>query len=477
MQEQELFKLIDNIKNIKTELNNLEIKAAFKGCPEKLYDTLSSFSNQDNGGIIVFGIDEKKDYLICGVYDTSDLMKKISEQCKQMEPPVRALFTVINYDGKNIVSAEIPGIDYYNRPCYYKGIGKYKGSYIRVGEADEQMTEYEIYSYESYKQRIKDDLRTIDDNKIKLFDNYKYDKYLSAVKQERNNLAKNLTDNDINELMGLYKDEKPTLAAVMVFSKYPQTYFPQYSITAVCVPGAQKGEVGTNNERFIDNRRITGPIDEMIEEGMNFVRKNIKNYTIINDLGQREDKYEYPLKAIREALLNSLVHRDYSRFTEGIPVSLEIYSDRIEITNPGVLFGGISVEQLGIARPETRNIILTNILELLHITENRYSGIPTIRKELLDNNMPAPIFISKNGQFKTIIRKSFDNNNDGYDEKVIAFCHIPRSRDEITAYIGLSKNHVLSQIIQPLVEKGKLLLTIPNKPRSPLQKYYSNIEQ
>ena len=62
MQEQELFKLIDNIKNIKTELNNLEIKAAFKGCPEKLYDTLSSFSNQDNGGIIVFGIDEKKDY-------------------------------------------------------------------------------------------------------------------------------------------------------------------------------------------------------------------------------------------------------------------------------------------------------------------------------------------------------------------------------------------------------------------------------
>ena len=158
MQEQELFKLIDNIKNIKTELNNLEIKAAFKGCPEKLYDTLSSFSNQDNGGIIVFGIDEKKDYLICGVYDTSDLMKKISEQCKQMEPPVRALFTVINYDGKNIVSAEIPGIDYYNRPCYYKGIGKYKGSYIRVGEADEQMTEYEIYSYESYKQRIKDPL-------------------------------------------------------------------------------------------------------------------------------------------------------------------------------------------------------------------------------------------------------------------------------------------------------------------------------
>ncbi|MGM9858396.1 MAG: ATP-binding protein [Bacilli bacterium] len=477
MQVEELLKLINNIKSIKTELNNLEIKSAFKGCPEKLYDTLSSFSNQDNGGTIVFGIDEKKDYFVCGVYDVNDLIKKISEQCKQMEPPVRALFTVANYNDKKVVSAEIPGIDYYNRPCYYKGIGKYKGSYIRVGEADEQMTEYEIYSYESYKQRIKDDLRIVDDTQIKLFDDIKYNKYLTAVKEERTNLAKILSDNNINELMGISKGGKPTLAAIVVFSKYPQAYFPQYSITAVCIPGIQKGDVGTSNERFIDNRRITGPIDEMIEEGMNFIRKNIKSYTIINNLGQREDKYEYPLKAIREALLNSLVHRDYSRYTEGIPVSLEIYSDRIEITNPGVLFGGISVEQLGIARPETRNIILSNILELLHITENRYSGIPTIRKELLENNMPAPIFISKNGQFKTIIKKSFDDNSNSYNEKVISFCHIPRSRDEIVAYLGLSRNHVISQIIQPLVEKGELLLTIPEKPKSSLQKYYSKIEK
>ncbi len=475
MQIDELKTIISDIKKLKSELNNIELKAAYKGCPEKLYDTLSSFSNQDSGGTIIFGIDEKKDYIICGVYDVNDLMKKIAEQCKQMEPPVRALFTVANIDEKNVVSAEIPGIDYYERPCYYKGNGKYKGSYIRVGDADELMTEYEIYSYESYKKRIKDDLRTLDEPTIKLFDYDKYNRYIKLVKEERENLANNVSNSDINELMGLSLNGLPTLAATMVFSKYPQAYFPQYSIVAICIPGKEKSDIGPNEERFIDNKRITGPIDEMIDIAMNFVRKNIKLNTIINGFGKREDKYEYPLKAIREVLLNSLIHRDYSRYTEGIPVSLEIYSDRIEITNPGSLYGGVSVGELGIVRPETRNIILSNILEILKITENRYSGIPTIKKELLDNNMPSPIFISKYGEFKVIIRKSFDNQTDSFDEKVITFCQIPRTRDEITAFIGLSKNYVMSQIVQPLVVQGKLLLTIPEKPRSSFQKYYSKL--
>ena len=136
------------------------------------------------------------------------------------------------------------------------------------------------------------------------------------------------------------------------------------------------------------------------------------------------------------------------------------------------MYGGVSVNELGVIRPETRNIILSNILEILHVTENRYSGIPTIKKELQDNNMPAPIFVSKYGEFKTIIKKAFGDNN-SYEEKIVSFCKTPRTREEIVSYIGLSKNYVISQIVQPLVEQGKLLLTMPDKPRSSLQKYYS----
>ena len=162
MQEESLKRLVADIQARKTETQTIELKAATKGCPTRLYDTLSSFSNQDDGGIIVFGIDERDDYAVTGVYDSQDLQKRVTEQCKQMEPPVRALFTITELQGKVVVAAEIPGADLAVRPVFYKGVGRIKGSYIRVGESDELMSEYEIYSYEAFRKRIKDDLRPVD---------------------------------------------------------------------------------------------------------------------------------------------------------------------------------------------------------------------------------------------------------------------------------------------------------------------------
>lgn len=474
MQEVELQHLVNSVKKIKAESNNLELKAAFRGCPEKLYDTLSAFSNQDSGGTIIFGVNEKANFSICGVYEINDLIKKVTEQCNQMEPSIRPFFTVTMIENKTVVALEVPGIDYLRRPCFYKGAGKYNGSFIRVGDSDEKMSEYEIYSYEAYKNRTKDDVRTIEDITIKLFDKDKFSTYLKAVKEERSNLSFNVSQNEIKELMGITKNGLPTLASVLVFSKYPQAYYPQYCIVALSLPGTEKGDISENNERFIDNKRITGPIDQMINEALQFVRKNIKYKTIIDEFGHRDDKYEYPLKAIREAILNALIHRDYSRYSEGIPVCLDIYNDRIEITNPGNIYGGVPINELGVVRPETRNIVLANILELLHVTENRYSGIPTIRKELAKSNMPQPIFISNQGQFKIIIRKTCEDSKQTLEEKVLSYCSSARSRDEICAFLKLSRNHVMSQIVSPLVEAKKLMLTLPNKPKSSLQRYYSN---
>ena len=75
--------------------------------PKGFFDTLSSFSNQDDGGIITFGIDENSDDGITGIDDVQQLQKKVMEQCLQMEPPIKAVFTVIEIDGKNIVAAEL----------------------------------------------------------------------------------------------------------------------------------------------------------------------------------------------------------------------------------------------------------------------------------------------------------------------------------------------------------------------------------
>ena len=120
MTKEELLEKLELIQKLKCETPTLEIKSAEHGCPKHLYDSLSSFSNQDDGGIIIFGVDEKQNYKEVGVYDPQDIQKKIKEQCLQMEPVVRPLLTVVEKDDKFFVSAEIPGADITDRPVSYQ---------------------------------------------------------------------------------------------------------------------------------------------------------------------------------------------------------------------------------------------------------------------------------------------------------------------------------------------------------------------
>ena len=159
MVEKELHDLIKQIQARGCEEQTTKVKAAHGGCPEKLYDTISSFSNQNSGGTFVFGLDEKRNFEKVGVYDAQDLQKKVMEYCEQMTPVVRPVFTVCDEDGMVFVSAEIPPVDITERPCFKTARGRLHGSYIRVGDADKPMTEYEVYSYEAFRKKYRDDIR------------------------------------------------------------------------------------------------------------------------------------------------------------------------------------------------------------------------------------------------------------------------------------------------------------------------------
>ena len=118
----------------------------------------------------------------------------------------------------------------------------------------------------------------------------------------------------------------------------------------------------------------------MVEEALNFCRRNMKVKTIISkETGLRTDKTEYPMDALREAILNAVIHRDYSIHTEGTPIQIDFFTDRVEIHSPGSLYGRMSIEQLGIAKPDLRNPALAVMAETLTTAEHRYSGIPTMR--------------------------------------------------------------------------------------------------
>jgi ATP-dependent DNA helicase RecG len=472
---------LNEIQKKKCESQNLELKSAGMGCPKRLYDTLSSFSNQDEGGVIIFGIEEEHDYLESGVYDAQDLQKKINAQCLQMEPVVRPLLTVLEKDGKRFVAAEIPGIDLAERPCYYRGQGRIKGSFVRIGDSDEPMTEYEIYSYEAFRRKYQDDIREVDRASLGLLDQEGLERYIQKLKEGKSKLSR-LSDKEIYELMSITRNGVVTLNATLLFSPYPQAYFPQLCITAIVVPGTEIGEQGEAGERFLDNQRIEGSIPEILEGAIMFVRKNMRTKTIIDQkTGKRTDYTDYPVAAVREAVLNSLVHRDYSIHTEGMPIQLIMFEDRMEIRNPGGIYGRLRVDQLGKVQPDTRNPVLATALEVLGITENRYSGIPTIRKSLEEYHLREPEFLDERGSFIVKFYKEAKNEKvqktelSEEIENLIIFCKTPRTRKEICDYLGLtSVTYAIQKYIMPLVEQGWIHLSIPEKPGSPKQLYYSN---
>ena len=479
MTEKELLELIDKIQRQKCEKQHVEVKKALGGTTKKLYDTLSSFSNQAGGGVIVFGIDEKAGYAVTGVYDAQDLQIQVKNASEQMQPVVRPFFTVTEYEGKIVVSAEIPECESEDKPCFYKPAGRIRGSYVRVGDADLPMTEYEIYSYEVYKKKIRDELRTVERASPEDFNPDKLALYFAKLRSEKPQLARQ-DEQKIMKLQGLTDQDTPTVAGLMLLGDYPQAFFPQLGITAMVVDGYEIGDLGNMGERFIDNKRFDGTIPEMLEGALNFVRRNMKTAVVIDENGKRTDKPEYPPVAVRELILNALIHRDYSIHTENSPVRVILYKDRLVVENPGGLYGRLTVNDLGKVPGDTRNPFIASNLEIMIDTENRFSGIPTIREAMKKAGLPEPLFESYRGNFRATLfsrrepREKATESDGQVADRILSFCEEPKSKEEIASWLHIqTPYYVVTKYLRPLIEAGKMAMTIPGKPKSKFQKFFS----
>lgn len=481
MVEQELHDLIKQIQARQCEEQTTEVKTAKGGCPEKLYDTISAFANQNSGGVFVFGLNEKENFAKVGVYDAQDLQKKVMEYCEQMTPVVRPVFTVCEEDGLVFVAAEIPPVDIAERPCFKTSKGRLQGAYIRVGDADKPMTEYEVYSYEAFRKKYQDDVRPVERATFQTLDISKVDEYLARKRHERANLAL-LSQEQQYELTGITREGKITMTALLMFGVYPQAYYPQLSIIASCVPAETMGVLDENGNRFLDTKRMEGTLPDMLDGALAFVRTNMTMSTKIDPTtGERVDVPQYPMDAVREMILNALVHRDYSFHTEGMPIQLTLYTNRIAVTNPGGLYGRLTLDQLGNIQPDTRNPVLVTVMETLGKTENRYSGIPTIRYAMEKRGLPEPVFSNRRGEFsvalynkteKTVAQGSEHKNQTSDTKGLLAFCQTPRTRAEIIEYLDIaSGQYALRRYLDPLIASGAISLTIKDKPKSPKQKY------
>lgn len=430
--------------------------------------------------MIVFGLDERERFTKVGVYDAQDLQKKLMEIGEEMTPVVRPVVSVFDADGMAFVTAEILPVDLTERPCFKTA----KGPYIRVRDVDKPMTEYEVYSYEAYRRKYRDDIRLVDGVSLAALDQVRLEQYLLQRRADRPDLNA-VSSEPLYELTGIIRNGQITLAAVLLFILYPQAYFPQLSIIATRVPGTELDLVDSQGRRFSDSKRLEGTLPELLDGAVGFVKGNMRTALRIDPATwKRSDDPEYPMDAVWEVLLNALVYRDYSSYTENIPIQIFLFSDRMEVRNPGGFYGCLTVDQRGKMQPDTRNPFMVTAMEAMGQMENRYSGIPRICHAMSEAGLPQPVFQNQRGEFSVTLYNRKNSpaekldpaghtaENQADEKGLLAFCAQPRTRKEIAAFLGIAlTQYAIRRYVEPLVQQGALRLAIPEHPRSPRQTY------
>lgn len=400
---EDIIKLIVDLQTNRSEVADVEAKKAETEPPRRLYESLSSLSNRNGGGVILFGVDETQGFRVVGVTNLAKLQADVaSVAADTMEPPVRPVFTLAEIEGKTILAAEIPECSKSRKPCYYKTAGLSAGSYMRVGASDRHMSEYEIHGYVSSRGQPKDDSRPVTEATLAELDEELLTSYVDSQDRARPGLklsgmewARQLTTLGIATKDN--GDISPTVAGLLVFGKFPQQVFPSLVVTFVRYAGVDEITAGAAGERFVDNAKFEGPVPLILRQAMARVMANMKTGSVITGL-YRQDIPEYPETGLREALVNAVAHRDYSDLAKGSQVQIRMFADRLEVQSPGGLFGTVTEDNLD-HEQSTRNPVLMRLLEDMHLVENRGSGISAMIQSMRQANLEPPSFEDKRSSF------------------------------------------------------------------------------
>ncbi|MGH8760268.1 MAG: ATP-binding protein [Burkholderiales bacterium] len=408
MTREELLQLIAEVQQLQSELNDVEIKTAQGGTPQRLHEPLSAFANRPGGGVILFGLDERRGFEAVGVGNAQRLQEEISHLvAAEMEPALRPEFTIAEIDGATVVAVEVMEIAAEQKPCYYRSAGLQRGSYIRVGNTNRQMVDYEIFGYVSARTQPTFDEEPVRDATMEDLDGRKLEDFLAGLRRARSQAAyldqpleTVLTARRIlREVDGVLR---PTLAGLLMFGKDPQGFEPQMVITYLQYFGTTESEKTPRGERFLDNRKFEGTIPEIVNNAVNYILANIRKSSLIERVWRR-DIPEYPEAAVREAVVNAMAHRDYSHFVRGSYIQIRLFADRLEVQSPGGLYGNVTEERLEVEQ-STRNRLLMRLMEDVQLVENRGSGIRGMLEAMRRANLEPPRFDDKRSSFWVIFR-------------------------------------------------------------------------
>ena len=469
----ELAEMINQLRTVGAESSSIEAKT---GVGRAVLETLSAFSNH-GGGILIVGVSENDGFTVVQDFNPKAARDALTNFCDQLSPPARPEISIVPFESGQVLVAEIPEMEPQDKPCYVTERGLYKGSYIRTGDSERRLTPYEVDRIVENKGQPSWDREPVPDASLEDLDVATLSHYTEKQQAAREKTFADGMPTALRRLQVL-RDDNPTLASLLTMGDYPQQFYPRLAVTFALYPGTGKGDV-TEGFRLLDSARITGPIPEMVEEGVRLVEKNMRTAGLIEGVF-RKDAPDYPPVAIREALVNALMHRDYSPTALGTPVQIDMYVDRLQISNPGGLFGGVTAENLGQPGVSTsRNQLLSTFLEDLSfssggtVAENRGTGIAVMRSATASALMPPPQFSNTLTHFTVTFHKrkvaSTETHETAY-EKVSRLLQerTSWSTTELKEATGLSRTAVQKSLNQLLTE-GVAEVTEPL--RSPRQRY------
>jgi ATP-dependent DNA helicase RecG len=415
MDRQQLTRLVGLLRRSGSDLSDVEVKAAGGGLPKSLRDTLSAFSN-DRGGTVILGLDEKNDFRPASGFDAARISSALASTCNdELQPPVRTEIEVVEFEDALVVVAEISELDPRFKPCFVSARGEYNGSFTRGGDGDRRLTDFEIHLLHTNRGQPEDDRQPVAGATLADLDATERQVLAARVRQRQPRAFANLDESQILRRLNVITEDstgvvRPTLGGLLALGVYPQQFFPQLNVTLVAYPGKSAQDVPANGPRFLDNRSFDGPIPVIVDEVVAAVLRNTSVRSFVDGSG-RTDVYDYPAEVVREAVANALLHRDYSTYSRGAPVQITLYADRLVIANPGGLFGAVTEDDLGgEGVTSSRNPVLAKLLQDIRlpetgrmVCENRASGIPTMLRELRRAGSPPPEFHNRITRFKVVL--------------------------------------------------------------------------
>lgn len=483
--DNDVVKAIHQMRQTGADTRRWEVKEAVADVPKSLLETISAFSNM-HGGTIVLGLSERNGFRPVEGFDAAAIAAKMQSIGDRLTPVVRMEIEQVPFEKSTLVAARVPELDPKLKPCFISDRGRYEGSFIRSGDGNRHLTSYEIDRLLECRKQPRFDTEAVIDATLDDLDQATLSSIADRARKQFPRVFGKLSNEAILTQLGAMKRVEdtvhPTLAGLLVAGTFPQRYFPRLEVVFTVFPGTSKAQDSKTGIRYLDSKELVGPIPDVLLDVLALVQQRMSTGAVVEG-ALRRNLPDCPIEALREAIVNALQHRDYSPEGCGSHVQVNLYSDRLEIINPGGLYGATTVESLGKeGLSSTRNEILSRLLALTPlgsgcVVENKRTGFATIQQELAEALMPAPRIQNSLIFFKLTFEKrcaakaeratgSWRNPADAILSEMSKETCL--SVAQLVALSGLSRA-TISKYVRQLVDAEKIEPL--EAPRSPRQRY------